>query len=134
MRLILIGLLWRSSETISSIYQSTRRDILKDWKVRIFFCMDLREIIGEKRSWWNERLAGLVLTYWFWNLGFCCQKLAMFAYSRVHFYMMVVKQLKLSYLNTSLCKRLATRSEELKFYILINDKLRREYLKPHKKG
>lgn len=57
MRLILIGLLWKSSETISSMYQSTWRHIPKDWKVRIFFRMDLREISGEKRSWWNGRVA-----------------------------------------------------------------------------
>jgi len=58
MHLILIGLLWRSSEPISSIYQSTRRDIPKDWKVPIFFRTDLREISDEKRSWWNGRVAG----------------------------------------------------------------------------
>jgi len=57
MWLILIGLLWKSSETISSIYQSTRRHIPKEWKKRIFFRMDLREISDEKRSWWNGLVA-----------------------------------------------------------------------------
>lgn len=48
----------RSSETISSIYQSTRRHIPKDCMVLIFFRMDLREISGEKRSRWNGRVEG----------------------------------------------------------------------------
>jgi hypothetical protein len=58
----------------------------------------------------------------------------MFSYSQVHFYMMVVKYLKVGYLNPSLRKRLVTRCEKQKFCILINDTLRREYLKPQKKG